>query len=339
MLSYQLSMQFCGIPVSIDFYFKNNQNIEFKYIIMKIKLIFAITVGLLFYYGKGNAQVSFKTEYIGQSAYKFMPKGDDFGVKVDDRKGSAVVYQGFANIPVYVHENDSVDPTVWGVAFGGAYALLNNKNFTDEMVSEIMDLQLGIIHMRPLNEEWFLMAGIGAGIYAPSSDFSKIRYKNVLGNVAVIAIRHLNPNMDIGGGMAINSAFGYPMAFPAFYFNWNYESKFKFNVSLSEGMVMTAKYDFNDYFNVSYAFEMGGQMALLEKDGKDVIFTHQYWATGFRPEIKLSKSGLAIPITVGINALRPAYYSNRTLIGMFEGNSDYYFSISPYASVGITYGL
>jgi hypothetical protein len=44
------------------------------------------------------------------------------------------------------------------------------------------------------------------------------------------------------------------------------------NVALSEGLDLSAGYNLNDYFSLSLAFEMNGQMALLEKDGKDVMF-------------------------------------------------------------------
>lgn len=306
---------------------------------MKLISVCLVAAGILFCV-EGKAQVSFKTEYIGTSPYMYMPSDDDKPtVKVGDSKGSAVVYQGMANLPLSMKKNENGRPTVWGVGVGGAYASLNNKNFTDDMVSEIMNLQLGIFHMRPLNDKWSLMASISAGIYAPFTEFSKIRYKNVLGSVGVVFIQHINPNLDLGGGLAVNSSLGYPTAFPSFYLNWNYESIFKVNVSLGEGLELTAGYSFNDYFNLSLAAEMNGQMALLEKDGKDVIFTHQYIVAGLRPEIKLGKSGFSIPITVGINAMRPAYYSDRTFKGMFASNNDYYFRISPYASAGIKFGF
>jgi hypothetical protein len=63
------------------------------------------------------------------------------------------------------------------MGLGGAYASLNNKNFSDDMVSEIMNLQLGVFYLRPLNDKWSMMANIGVGVYAPFAEFSKIRYK------------------------------------------------------------------------------------------------------------------------------------------------------------------
>jgi hypothetical protein len=207
------------------------------------------------------------------------------------------------------------------------------------MVSEIMNLQLGIFYLRPLNEKWSVMASIGAGSYMPFTDISKMKYKNVLGSVNAVFIRHLKPNLDIGTGLAINSTFGYPMVFPAFYLNWVFEGKFKANVALGDGMDVSAGYVFNEYFNLSLACELNGQMALLEKDGKDVIFTHQYIVTGFRPELKLGKTGISTLVMVGINTYRPAYYSSRTLKGIYAMNNDYFFTISPYASISMRYGF
>jgi hypothetical protein len=278
-----------------------------------------------------DAQISFKTEYLGTSSYMYAPSSGDQVIKIGDNKGSAMVYQGMANIPFHMKKDSSNRITAWGIGIGGAYASLNNKNFTDYIVSEIMNLQLGIFYLRPLSEKWSVMASIGAGSYMPFTDLSKMRYKNILGSVNAVFIRHLKPNLDIGAGLAINSTFGYPMVFPAIYLNWVFESKFKANVALGDGMDMSAGYIFNEYFNLSLSCELNGQMALLEKDGKDVIFTHQYIVAGFRPEFKLGKTG--------ISTYRPSYYSDRTLKGIYAINNDYFFTISPYASINMRYGF
>lgn len=307
---------------------------------MKLLSCFLLVSGIFFNL-TGNAQVSlsFKTEYIGTSTYWYRPGHDDPSVKVGDSEGSAIVYQGMVNVPLSIKVNESGRPTMWGVGLGGTYASLDNKNFQDDMVSEIMNLQMGIFHMRPLNDKWSLLASVGAGIYAPFTEFSRIRYKNVLGSAGVVFIRHLKPNLDLGGGLAINSTFGYPMVFPALYLNWNSDGKFKLKASLAEGLEVAAKYDFNDYFSLALIGEMNGQMALLEKDDKDMIFTHQYIVTGLRPEVKIGKSGLSVPATIGLNAVRSAYYSDRSLKGMFATDNDYYFRASPYASIGIKFGF
>src|SRR5690606_5977799 len=161
---------------------------------------------------------------------------------------------------------------------------------------------------------------------------SKIGFKNVLASGSAVFIRHLKPNLSIGGGVAINSSLGYPMVFPAVYVKWETEGKFDLNVELLDKLEISAGYDFNDRFKLAYALEMNGQAALLKKDGKDVIFSHQYIVTGFRPEIKIGEK-LAVTGMAGLNLYRPASYSDRTLRGVFASDNDYFFNVSLYTSV------
>lgn len=306
---------------------------------MRLLSIFLFTAGI-FFCTNVNAQISFKTEYIGNSAYMYSPEDDEAkDIKVGNSQGSAIVYQGSANIPLYMKMNENNRPTMWNIGLSGSYTSLDNKNFTDDMVSEIMNLQLGISHMRPISDRWTMMASLGAGVYTPFSNLSKIGWNHVLGSGGIMFVYHLRHNLDLGGGAAINNSLGYPMIFPALYLNWRLDGKFKVNVSMAEGVELSAKYDFNDYFSLSLPFEMSGQMALVEKDGKDMIFSHQYMVVGLRPEIKLGKSGISIFAMGGINAYRPTTYREKTLKAIFAGENDYYFRVSPYASVGIKYGF
>ncbi|MDR2039680.1 MAG: DUF6268 family outer membrane beta-barrel protein [Bacteroidales bacterium] len=306
---------------------------------MKLASLFLVVLGTLLCLEGKAQQLSFKTEYLGNSGYYFLPPGEKPREKIGDAKGSVVVYQGAFNMPLSVKLNENNRPTAWGIGLGGSYTSLNNKNFTDHMVSEIMNLQVGLYHLRPLNDKWSMRASAGVAVLAPSADLSKIRFKHVLGSGGIIFIRHLKPNLSIGGGVAINSSLGYPMIFPAVYLNWELDGKFDVNVELVEGLDVSAGYSFNDWFKLSYALEMNGQAALLEKDGKDVIFSHQYIVTGFRPEIKVGKTGLSMTAMAGLNLYRPASYSDRTLKGVFATDNDYYFSVSPYVSFGIKYNF
>ena len=284
----------------------------------------------------GKAQeVSFKTEYIGNSGYYYLPPGEKPREKIGDGKGSAMIYQAGVSIPLSMKLNGNNRPTAWGIGFGGAYVSLKNQNFSEPMVSEIMNVQVGVYHLRPLNDRWSMRASIGVGVFTPSASFSKIGFKHVLGSGGVVFIRHLNAHLDIGGGLALNSSLGYPMVFPAVYVKWEHNGKFDVHIELVEGLDISAGYTFNDLLKLSYALEMNGQVALLEKDGKDVIFSHQYIVTGFRPEVQLGKKGLSVTGMAGLNLYRPAAYSDRTLKGVFAGDNDFYFSVSPYASVGL----
>jgi hypothetical protein len=174
--------------------------------------------------------------------------------------------------------------------------------------------------------------GFGGGVFMPSTKLSKVRLKNMLANGSAVFIRHLKPNLDLGGGLAINNSFGFPMLFPAFYLNWTTNGRYDVKVSLNEGLEVSAGYEVNKNLNLSLVAEINGQMALLEQDGKDKIFTHQYIVAGLKPEIKLGKR-VVIPIMVGINAMRPTQINDRSLKNIFS-DRDYYFQLSPYGSVG-----
>ncbi len=310
---------------------------------MKIISICLAAAGILFCTVAG-AQISFKTEYIGSSHYmhKYWPDDDSRSPaeKVGNSRGSAVVYSGSANIPFYMKMNENDRPTAWGIGLSGAYTSLDNRDFTGAMVSEILNLQLGLFHIRPIGERWSMMASLGAGAFTPFARLSNIRWDHVLASGGVIFIWHLRPNLDLGGGLAINNSLGHPMVFPALYVNWRLDGRFKVNVAMMDGIELSGGYEFTDRFKLSLAFEMNGQMALLKENGKRMMFSHQYMVAGLRPEIRLGDSGLSFFVLGGVNINRPAEYSELTLKALFAGSDDsYYFRASPYASAGIRFGF
>lgn len=300
-----------------------------------------LLVMLLFMIGtKLSAQISFKTEYFGTSSY-WHETGGDSQEKIGDCKGSAIVYQGSINIPVLMKNTKYNRPSIWGVGISGSYAKLDNSNFTgvyDGMViNEILNGTFGISHMRPIGEKWNLIASIGVGLFTPTTDFSKMRGKELMGNGSLIFVRQIKPNLELGGGIAVNNSFGYLMVFPAIYFNWNLEGKFDLKVSVVDGLEVGAGYNVSKFFDLSLIIEMSGQSAYVIKDDKEKIFSHQYFIAGLRSEIKLGNK-VSIPITAGMHLIRSSFFSDRTLKGMFS-NDDYYFQVAPYASVGLKIGF
>src|SRR5690606_11560220 len=147
---------------------------------MTLKPFILIPLMALIFQQAFAQEVTFKTEYLGKSGYYYLPPGEQPREKIGDGKGSAMVYQAGVNIPLSMKLNKNNRPTAWGVGFGGSYVSLKNQNFSDQMVSEIMNVQLGVYHLRPLNDRWSLRASVGMGIFSPTTDFSKISFKNVL---------------------------------------------------------------------------------------------------------------------------------------------------------------
>lgn len=283
-----------------------------------------------------SAQVFFKTEYFGTSKYQ-VTEGDS-SQTIGNSKGSAVVYQGGINIPLFMKLNEKNRPTMWSIGAGGAYVKLNNKNFTEPLViNEILNIGVSLNYQRPLNDRWSMRAGVGGGIFMPGTDLSEIRFRNILASASLIFIRHLRPNLDLGAGLAINNSFGFPMLFPAFYLNWTTSGRYAVKVSLKDGLEMSAGYTINKNLRLSFVAEINGQMALLEQEGKNKIFSHQYVILGLRPEIKLGKR-VSISLTFGLNATRTAQITNRSLKTIFQ-DKGYSFKASPYASAGLQIGF
>ncbi|RZJ49695.1 MAG: histidine kinase [Flavobacterium sp.] len=281
---------------------------------------------------QSKAQITIQSEFFGESRYT-----DENNNDIGDSKGSAAVYQVSAKIPLSMKMTKDSLAVVWGVAVSGSYTSLNNKNFASEMVlSDIVNAQFSLFNIHPLNKKWNMLTFAGAGIYTDQTKISKMGARSILGNAGAIFIKKINSKLDLGGGIAFNNAFGYPMLFPALYVNYNSPGKFIFNVSLMSGFQFSAGYEMNNYLTLSLIAEMNGQLALLEKEGKDVIFTHQYIVTGLRPEFKIGKN-ITIPVTLGISAVRPAYFTDRSLKNIFNSKDQYQFQFAPYAAAQINY--
>jgi len=285
---------------------------------------------------QAKTQAFFRTEYLGSSAFR-----DEENQKTGG-KGSAMVYQGGFNIPFAVKMNENDRPTGWGIAMGGSYTNLDNKKLSEHIrLKEILNLQLALSHIRPLNNKLSLLASIGVGLYMDTPSLSHASFDNVLASGGAIIIWHLRKNLDLGGGLALNTTFGYPMVFPAFYINWYIDGKYKVNLSMVNAVELSAGMDINKYAALNLVVEMNGSLALMKVDEKKKMFTHQYITAGLQPEIKLLKS-LSIPITIGITADRTAYYEDRSLKAFFKGMKreyDPHFSPSFYCSAGIRYGF
>lgn len=133
--------------------------------------IIRICVFMLFLLsGKANmfAQIQLKSEYITPSAYK-----DENGNKIGG-EGNLQTFEGSAKFPLFVRKNENGRLTAWIVALGGTYASMKNKEMPSDFTEkELINAQMGVMHLRPLNEKWSILAILGAGMY--TSDLEKYR--------------------------------------------------------------------------------------------------------------------------------------------------------------------
>ena len=280
----------------------------------------AITFIILHFATSALAQISIKTEYISNSKFY------DAVADTNTGDGSAMIYSVGALVPLSMQAPKEDDPyqrpTVWGVSLNGTFVQMDNHNFPlgKEHPSQVMNLGVSAIHLRPLKERWSMLMALGAGSYTPENRLSAIRIgENVLANGAFILVWHLQPNLEIGGGVALNNSFGYPMVFPAFYLKYKggFSDKFTIDINLLDGTKVAFGYDYSENLSLKLATYVGGYAAYLQRNAQKEIFTQQNIITGLQPEFKIGKH-ISIPITAGAIFLRTGRYTKRALGAMFE---------------------
>ena len=269
------------------------------------------------------AQISVKTEYIGNSEFY------DAVADTNTGNGSAMIYSVGAMVPLSMQTPAEDDPykraTIWGVALSGTFVKMDNQNFPigKELPSQVMNLGATALHLRPLKERWSMLMALGIGSYTPENRLSAIRIgENVLANGALVFIWHWRPNLEIGGGVALNNSFGYPMVFPALYLKYKggFSDKFTIDVSLLDGTKVAFGYDYSENLSLKLVANIGGYSAYLRRNGQKEMFSSQTFFVGLEPEFKIGKH-ISIPVTFGGSFIRSGRYRERTLSAMFASEA------------------
>ena len=285
-----------------------------KEIITFIALLFVVSV---------SAQISVKAEYMSNSKFYDAVSDSNIG------DGSAMIYSVGALVPLSMKVPEEDDPyqrpTVWGVGLNGTFVKMNNHNFPigKELPSEVMNLGVSAIHLRPLKTRWSMLMVLGAGSYTPENRLSSIHIgENVVANGAVVFIWHLRPNLEIGGGVALNNSFGYPMVFPALYLKYKggFSDKFTIDINLLDGTKVAFGYDYSENLSLKLVANIGGYSAYLRRNGQKEMFSSQTFFVGLEPEFKLGKH-ISIPVTFGGSFIRSGRYRERTLSAMFASEA------------------
>lgn len=269
------------------------------------------------------AQISVKTEYIGNSEFY------DAVANTNTGNGSAMIYSAGAMVPLSMQASAEDDPykraTIWGVALSGTFVKMDNQNFPigKELPSQVMNLGATALHLRPLKERWSMLMALGIGSYTPENRLSAIRIdENVLANGALVFIWHWRPNLEIGGGVALNNSFGYPMVFPALYLKYKggFSDKFTIDINLLDGTKVAFGYDYSENLSLKLVANIGGYSAYLRRNGQKEMFSSQTFFVGLEPEFKLGKH-ISIPVTFGGSFIRSGRYRERTLSAMFASEA------------------
>ena len=229
------------------------------------------------------AQISVKTEYISSSEFY------DAVADTNTGNGSAMIYSVGAMVPLSMQAPAEDDPykraTIWGVALSGTFVKMENQNFPigKELPSQVMNLGATALHLRPLKERWSMLMALGIGSYTPENRLSAIHIdENVLANGALVFIWHWRPNLEIGGGVALNNSFGYPMVFPALYLKYKggFSDKFTIDINLLDGTKVAFGYDYSENLSLKLVANIGGYSAYLRRNGQKEMFSSQTFFVG-----------------------------------------------------------
>ena len=283
----------------------------------------AITFIILHFATSALAQISIKTEYISNSKFY------DAVADTNTGDGSAMIYSVGALVPLSMQAPKEDDlyqrPTVWGVSFNGTFVQMDNHNFPigKELPSQVMNLGVSAIHLRPLKERWSMLMALGAGSYTPENRLSSIHIgENVVANGALLFVWHWRANLEIGAGAALNNTFGYPMLFPALYFKYKggFSDKFTIDVSLLDGGKVAFGYNYRENLSLKLVANIGGYAAYLRRNEQKEMYSSQTFFVSLQPEFKIGKH-VAIPVAFGGSFIRSGRYRERTLAAMFQSEA------------------
>lgn len=272
-----------------------------------------------------------KTEYIPFSSY-IRPEDS---VKTNSKSNFKRADLNLS-IPLSMKKDSSGRVKAWSVLLSGSYAKMTHKDYEKRLFpDQMLNAQAGIQHIRPLGKKWSMMMAASVGVY---TDLEQISSDDILGQGGVLFIRHFNPNLALGGGPVLTTAFGVPMILPWIYFDWKTHGKIKFNINFPEGM--EAGYLFSDKFALKAVVNLSGMTVERNKDGKSMLLGYQQITAGIRPELKLNDK-LSLRLTGGTALLRSFSENDRKIKSIFKDKkiADPKFASTFYAAVSLRWNL
>ncbi len=294
-----------------------------------ILTLFGLTLAI-----ESQAQVYFKSEYIGSSSFK-----DENNNKTGGSGDMFKVNGGFS-MPLSFKQDENNRIKMWAVSLDAAYAKYNNKQIPTFMhPDDIINTTLSISHLRPIGRKWSMLAVLGGGIY---SDPSHIKAQSILGSGGLVFIYHLRDNLDVGIGVGVTNSYGVPLGMPMGYLNWRIDGKYEVKVEMLEAAEVSAAVAFNDWFKLRLiGFEVDGMSAVMDVDGKSKIFGSVSMKSGLQADFRIGKSS-SIQLTGGGVWYRDASVINRSIKDYFKWfgrEFDPNFQPSMYFQVGYKWGF
>lgn len=240
------------------------------------------------------------------------------------------------SIPLSVKIDSSGRPKMWAVNLAGSYAKMENRDYEAKLFpAELLNAQVGLVHMRPISRTWSIMAMASVGVY---TDLEKVNYDDVLVQGGVLFIKNFNPRMALGFGPVVTNTFGVPMILPGVYFNWVTNGRYRLHVNFPENIEFGAQ--MSPAFELKAVVELSGMTAEVKRDDKSMLLGYMQIIAGLRPEFKLGKS-VTLQLTGGTTLTRTFTTSSRKLKDFFKPKekADPGFSTTAYGAVAIKWNL
>ncbi|ASK31316.1 hypothetical protein CEY12_14925 [Chryseobacterium sp. T16E-39] len=259
-------------------------------------------------YAQTGISGEFKTEYIPYSSYIRPEDSVKTNSKSDFKRMDINL-----NIPLSMEKTKDGKVKGWSLLLNGAYAKMSHKNYENSLFpDQMLNAQVGLQHIRPLGGKWSMMASASVGVY---TDLENVTFDDVLGQGGVVFIKKFNPNLALGAGPILTTAFGVPMIMPWIYFDWKTGNKIKFNINFPQGM--EAGYQFSDQFALKAVVDLNGMTVERNKGGKSILLGYQQITAGLRPEFQLNKS-VSLRLTGGTALLRSFTENDRKIKSIFK---------------------
>lgn len=272
-----------------------------------------------------------KTEYIPYSSY-IRPEDS---VKTDSKSNFKRMDLNFS-IPLSMKKTEDGKVKAWSLLVGGSYAKMSHKNYENNLFpDQMLNAQVGLQHIRPLGGKWSMMITASAGVY---TDLENVDFDDVLGQGGVLFIRNFSPNLALGAGPVLTTAFGVPMIMPWIYFDWKTGSKIKFKINFPEGM--EGGYQFTDRFALKAVVGLNGMTVERNKEGKSTLLGYQQITAGLRPELQINKN-LSLRLTGGTALLRSFTENDRKIKSIFKSKkmADPRFASTFYVALSLRWNL
>lgn len=241
----------------------------------------------------------------------------------ENKQGSGSMWQvaGRYTLPLRVKADENRRPTAWSVTISGMYARMDNKGMAATVSpDELLNIGLTVFHLHPLSERWYLMASLGAGLYATPDELS---LKSILANGAVIFAYRLRDDLDIGIGAGVTNSYGVPLAMPMGFLKWDTDGRYKIDVEATNGLKASVARTFSDRFKAAFVLcDMDGMTAVVKENGQSKLYSATRLRSYLRPEIKIGKNGLSAYLNVGAELYHTVKVSDRSLKGFLSNFKD-----------------